>query len=129
MYESQHDLFHEIPGEGTVDVLEFWFVVGVVMVALDTLRRKTDTETGVWVIAAIWFGLPVMVWGVDFAMRTFETIRSGVTGSGLSYVISLIMWIPAVSPLPLTTLLGTPIYALFLTVRALRAWRAYLRPA
>ena len=127
MYESQHDLFHEIPGEGTVDVLEFWFVVGVVMVALDTLRRKTDTETGVWAIAAIWFGLPVMVWGVDFAMRTFETIRSGVTGSGLSYVISLIMWIPAVSPLPVTTLLGTPIYTLFLTLRAIRSWRAYFR--
>ncbi len=126
---SQHDFGDYFPGEGVFEVLQSWFVAGVVMVVLDTFRRKTDTEMGVWAIAAISFGLSVLSRAADFVMRRSDTFWPGATGSPLIDVISLILWIPAVLIWFGTMLFGTPIYTLFLTVRAIRAWRAYLRPA
>ena len=126
---SQHDFGDYFPGEGVFEVLQSWFVAGVVMVVLDTFRRKTDTEMGVWAIAAISFGLSVLSRAADFVMRRSDTFWPGATGSPLIDVISLILWIPAVLIWFGTMLLGTPIYTLFLTVRAIRGWRAYLRTA
>ena len=126
---SQHDFGDYFPGEGVLEVLQSWFVAGVVMVVLDTFRRKTDTEMGVWAIAAISFGLSVLSRAADFVMRRSDTFWPGATGSPLIDVISLILWIPAVLIWFGTMLFGTLIYTLFLTVRAIRGWRAYLRTA
>ncbi len=128
MYESQHDLFHEIPGEGIVDVLEFWFVAGVVIVALDTLRRKSASEQSVWWVAAISFGLTA----VGFAIGGYATIMLGVGGSGFIEVIARSLASQVLLLLDffsVTQILGAPAYTLFLTLRAIRSWRTYLRPA
>ena len=126
---SQHNFGDYFPGEGVFEVLQSWFVAGVVMVVLDTFRRKTDTEMGVWAIAAISFGLSVLSKAADFVMRRSDTFWPGATGSPLIDVISLILWIPAVLIWFGTMLFGTLIYTLFLTLRAIRSWRAYLRTA
>ena len=126
---SQHDFGDYFPGEGVFEVLQSWFVAGVVMVVFDTFRRKTDTEMGVWAIAAISFGLSVLSRAADFVMRRSDTFWPGATGSPLIDVISLILWIPAVLIWFGTMLFGTLIYTLFLTLRAIRSWRAYLRTA
>ena len=126
-YVSQHDVGNYFLGDGVMEILESWLFAGVVMVALDTFRRKTDMELGVWAIAVIAFGVSVLAKGADFVMRTYATFWPGATGWLFMDVISLILWIPAVLILFGTMLFGTPIYAVFLTRRALSSWRAYLR--
>ena len=128
-YVSQHDVGDYFLGEGLMDVLEYWLFAGALTVALDTFRRKTDMELGVWAIAVIAFGVSVLTMGADSAMRTYATFWPGATGWLFTDVISLILWIPAVLILFGTMLFGTPIYTVFLTQRAVRSWRAYLRRA
>ncbi len=124
-YVSQHDIGDYFLGEGLMDVLEYWLFAGALTVGLDTFRRKTDMELGVWAIAAIAFGVSLLAMGADFVMRTYATFWPGETGALFVDVISLVLWIPAVLIWYGTMLFGTPIYSVFLTNQAICAWRAF----
>lgn len=123
-YVSEHDFGDYFPGEGVIAVLESWLVAGVVMVVLDTFRRKTDTELGFWAIA---FGVSVLTRAADFLMRTSDAFWPGETGSLVIDVISLLIWLPAVLIWLVTMFFGTLTYTVYFTRRAVSSWRAYIR--
>ena len=129
-YVSQHDFLNEIPGEGEADVLMSWCVAGVVMVALDAFRGKSDSETRIWRIAVFSFGLCVS--GLVSILAALLGLDAVGVGSGFIDVILVILALPAsalMAPLFVTVMLGTPALTLFMTVRAIRSWWRYLRTA
>ena len=115
-----------------MDVLEVWFVAGVLLVVLDTLRKKTKSEEEVWRIAAISFGLTAIALGVNFAIGGYGKILYGAGGAGLSEAITSILRSLAIYLFlffNLTQMFGAPAYTLYLTHRAVRSWWANLRAA
>ena len=112
--------------------MEYWFVAGVLLVTLDTLRRKSDAEEEFWRIAAISFGLTAVGLGVNFAIGGYAKIMLGVGGSEFNEAIASILGTPASLLLwffGVTSIFGAPAYTLFLTHRAISSWLAYIRPA
>ena len=112
--------------------MEYWFVAGVLLVILDTLRRKSKSEEEVWRIAAISFGLTSVALAVNFAIGGFAKILLAVRDSGFDEAIASILRTLAFylfDFVGLISMFGAPAYTLFLTIRAISSWRAYLRSA
>ena len=128
-YVSQHDVLDEFPTEAEFSVFLPWFVMLIVLIVLDKSRRESGSEQRVWRIAAIPFRLKIV--GLSLSMAVMVAIAVTGFGNGLGpvQVIGLII-VLLTGVLALVTLsIGLPAYTLFLTLRAIRAWRAYLRPA
>lgn len=130
VYLSQHGFADYFPGEGAIVVLESWLFAGVLLVVLDTLRRKTESEEKVWRIAAIAFGLTAVGLGVNFAIGGYGKILYGSGAAGLGEAITLILQALALFGVyffGVTQMFGAPAYTVYLTIRSVHTWRAYLR--
>ncbi len=104
-----------------------WFVAGVVMVALNAFRRKSDSEKRIWRIAVFSFGL--CVGGLVSILAVALGLDAIGVGSGFIGVILVLPASALMAPLFVTVMLGTPALTLFMTVRAIRSWWTYLRTA
>ena len=137
-YESQRDLANEFIDPGPLLTMP-WFVVGVVLVALDKFRRKSESEQRLWRIVAITYGLAVV--GVGLYEGTIlllviltgigaTSIHLGVVGVSLDirtgiFLIGGLFVILFFG----TSAVGLPAYTLYLTDRAIQSWWTYLRTA
>ena len=110
-----------------------WFVAGVVLVALDKFRRKSESDQRVWRIAAISIGLSLgglgLYVGLFLLPLNFSWLGAGST------LLSVIGWFWGIPRLILfalslvTPAIGMPAYTLYLTYRAIRSWSTYFRAA
>ena len=113
-YQSQNPdfVYHELGRVGVF--MAIWFIFGVILVALDTFRRKAGWEKIVWGVAAASFGLSAA--GMGFNVIT------GPLSVASPHPAVFIWLVTAV-----TALIGNPVYTLLLTYRAIRSWVTYLR--
>ena len=104
---------------GFFQLIAIWFVTGVTMVTVDTLRAKTLVERLFWIFALLFWAVAVLIaldWllGIDWLQR-------------LPYHPYLPIVIGLMQTEFLTTvLLLTPLYVLFLSYIAIRAWHLKL---
>ena len=129
-YESQRDVANELIDPRAFGRLP-WFATGVVLVALDKFRRKSESEQRVWRIGAIVFGLSLVGLGLVLGPIPLPLIfpLPDADLTSLS-VIELILGIPTFILFILslvTTAVGLQAYTLYLTYRSIRSWWTYVR--
>ena len=106
-------VYHETGRVGVF--IGFWFIFGVILVALDTFPRKVGWVRVVWWIAAASFGLSA-------AWMGFRVI-TGPMSVASPHPVEIILMIQ----FTITALIGNPVYTLLLTFRAIRSWATYPR--
>ncbi len=94
------------------DVLQLWLLSAMMLVAVDTFRAKAGLERVFWAVAASFWLVEVLI---EFAQYFgYEWIGTFAH----YYLINELMHIAS----SLTVLLVTPLYVLFLSYAAIRAW-------
>ncbi len=93
-----------------------WFVTGLTLVTLDAFRLKTASERGCWVITIPFWAVVVLIAFVDwgFGMRWLDTFTYRMPGLALAPLIQIAF--------DTTVFLLTPIYVVYLSFLAIRAW-------
>ena len=135
-YESQRDLANEFIDPGPFLIVP-WFGVGVVLVALDKFRRKSESEQRLWRIVAIAYGLAAIGAALCVGTLLLSAILTGIVATSINLsdvelildIRSGVFLIGGLSVLlfVVTSAIGLPAYTLYLTYRALRSWWTYLR--
>ncbi len=119
-YQSQDPdfVYHALGRVGVF--MGFWFIFGVILVALDTFRRKASWEKIVWGVAAASFGLPVAWLGLSVLIGDGSPWSPWYVRPHPAEVILTFLFV-------ITALIGNPVYTLLLTFRAIRSWATYPR--
>ncbi len=96
-----------------------WLVTGVALVALDILRAKTVVERILWAIAALSYAVAVLT---ALVLLFFAEWLQWIYKTG-NYFLKDLMQIELFA----TAFLLTPLYVVFLSILAIRAWFLRLR--
>ncbi len=92
-----------------------WFVTGLVLVTGDTFRAKTAVERAFWIVAALfWAGVVLTFLVTTFGAELLDRLHR------INYYLMISSLMQA--ELFATVFILTPLYVMFLSAYAIRAW-------